>query len=62
MKLVIYMKSGNQIKIRGIRGYKIENRGDEIVGVTIERWWWARGQRLLVKTLALSQVEAVCVV
>lgn len=61
MKLVIYMKSGNKITVRGVAKYEIQNRGDNIVGVMIEKRWWWLGSGLLVKTLALSQIEAVCV-
>ena len=61
MKLVIYMKSGNRITVRGVADYEIQNRGDAIVGMTIQRRWWARGSGLLIKTLALSEIEAVCV-
>ena len=61
MKLMIYMKSGNVITVRGVSKYTIRNRGDEIVGITFEKNWWCQGTGLLLNTLALSQIEAVCV-
>ena len=62
LKLVIYMKSGNKITVHGVAKYEINNRGDDIIGMTIEKfWWWQHGSGLLIKTLSLSQIEAVCV-
>ena len=61
MKLVIYMKSGNRITVRGVKGYEVQNLGDEIRSITIQKSWWSRRSGLLIKTLALSQIEAICV-
>ena len=61
MKLTIYLKSGNTVVVRGIKTYEIKNRGDDIVGVSYDRRWWAKRGGLLLKTLALSQIEAVVV-
>jgi hypothetical protein len=57
--LNIYMKSGNVIRLDGIKEYEIKNQGDDIVGFQIE--WHKPNQRLLVKTLDLRQIEAVTV-
>ena len=63
MKLKIYMKSGNIIKLYGVEEYKIENIGNEIVGITLKQKHRIFGvilaDKLLVKTIALDQVEAV---
>jgi len=63
MILTIYMKSGNAIKLTGIDEYKIENRGNEIVGVTLKQKPKILGifprDKLLVKTIAMDQIEAV---
>lgn len=61
MNLTIYMKSGNAIKLTGVKDYKIENIGNNITGITLTQdlHWWLFSRRLLVKTINLSQIEAV---
>lgn len=63
MKLTIYMKSGNAIKLSGIEEYKIENKGNEIVGLTLKQKRRIFGvvptNTLLVKTISLDQIEAI---
>jgi hypothetical protein len=63
MKLKIYMKSGNVIALSGIEEYKIENTGNEITSLEITQKHKIFGvfpsTRLLVKTIALDQIEAV---
>lgn len=60
MKLTIYMKSGNVITLRNIKEYEIGNRGDEVVHFKITTGLFC-SKRLLVKTIALNQIEAVVV-
>lgn len=59
MKLTIYLKSGNKIILPFVKDYKIQTRGDEIIGLEIVRRNIWPGQRLLVSSIALSQVEAI---
>ena len=59
MTLRIYMKSGNCIVLPHVKEYKITNRGDEIIGVELKRRGIWSGENLLVKTIALSQIEAI---
>lgn len=62
MILDIYMKSGNVITIRHIESYEIKNNGDEIVSLMLEkekRFGLTRHAGLVVKTIALTQIEAV---
>jgi len=63
MKLNIYMKSGNKITMGNVKNYEIGNSGNEITKIFIERgsFWGGGGERLLVKTIDLSQIEAVTV-
>jgi hypothetical protein len=58
MILEIFMRSGNKIVIDGVSEYKIKNSGDEITGLTLTQDEHAT-RLLLVKTIALSQIEAV---
>lgn len=59
MKLTIYLKSGNKIVLPFIKDYNIRNSGDEIISLEIVRHSFWPGQKLLVKTIALSQIEAI---
>lgn len=61
MNLTIYMKSGNAIKLTQVKDYTIKNTGNEISSLLIEQdlSWWLFPRRLLVKTVDLSQIEAV---
>lgn len=59
MKLTIYMKSGNKIVLRNVEEYEFQNRGNEIVGIRIQRRSWMPGSRILAQTVALDQIEAV---
>ena len=61
MHMTIFMKSGNQIELPGVKEYEIGNQGDVIVKLKIVWSWWKTGPRLLVKTIALSQIEAITV-
>jgi hypothetical protein len=58
MKLEIYMKSGNIIELDSIVDYEFETG----VGVTkLKLTWDPKAKRkLLVTTLTLEQIEAVC--
>jgi uncharacterized protein YrrD len=55
------MKSGNSFSIDNISDYTINNKGDEINGLELhqKKYFWST--KLLVKTIALSQIEAVTV-
>jgi hypothetical protein len=61
MILRIYMKSGNVLRLPNITEYEVETKGDNIVGLKIERkdTWWGSGEKLLVSSINLSQIEAV---
>lgn len=63
--LNIYMKSGNRLRLRGVKNWKFDTRGNEVVGITIERSrfakWFGAGERLIVSTIDMSQIEAVTV-
>lgn len=56
--LTLYMKSGNRIEIDRISEYEFRSEGDRIVGIRLVQSLKAKN-RLLVKTIALDQIEAV---
>lgn len=60
MKVTIYMKSGNKLVQRGVKEYSVKHVGDDITGLSVKVHFWAR-LRVLVGTVALSQIEAVTV-
>lgn len=55
--LSIYMKSGNVIECTHVIDYNVEYRGDDITSLSLEQKF--KGSRVIVETLALSQIEAV---
>lgn len=57
--VTFHMKSGNQIVAdRVVRGFIIESRGDAIIG--IKEWFQdSPKNKLMVSTIALSQIEAI---
>lgn len=60
MKLSIFMKSGNVIRIRGVRSYKFNIDGNSISSLELEQHGRIfGGPRLLLGTIDLSQIEAV---
>lgn len=62
MRLTIYMKSGNKIRLRGVKAFLIDARGNEVVRITLRMYpfeSWFFGERLILSTLDLRQVEAV---
>lgn len=62
MIVTIYMKSGNKIRVRLVKDWKVDYRGNEITGLTVQRKWLARWigvERLIVPTVDLSQIEAI---
>lgn len=63
MKLNIYMKSGNIITVGGVKEYKVINKGDEIIHLTIEQRPYMKffADKLLVNSINLSQIEAVTI-
>lgn len=61
MKLTFHTKSGNKIVQRGVREYEFQNRGNEIVGVTLRLNGFYFGPKLLLGTMDISQIEAVTV-
>ena len=58
-RMKLYMKSGNVIEFI-VSDWKFENTDDRIVGIVVEQPKLGM-PRLLVKTLDLSQIEAVTV-
>lgn len=56
--LRIFMRSGNVIEIDGVTDYTIRNEGDEISSLRVAQKPKA-SRRLLVSTIALTQIEAV---
>lgn len=61
MKLKIYLKSGNSILLDNVKEYEIKNKGNIIVGMSIVTKSKPK-QKLLVKTIDLSSIEAVTVI
>jgi len=59
MKINIYMKSGNKINLRGVKKWEFESKGEHVTKLYIQRHWWAWGEKLIVTTINLSQIEAV---
>lgn len=60
MKLSIYMKSGNVIRIRNVKDYEFKMNGNSVSSLKIETHGRIfGGPRLLVQTIDLSQIEAV---
>lgn len=59
MKITIYMKSGNKIVLPFIKKYDFEYEGDEITKLSIARRKLWPGEKLEVKSIALSQIEAI---
>jgi hypothetical protein len=58
------MKSGSKIVLPFISKYTFGVDGDSITYIRIERirWFeWLSRQKLIVETINLSQIEAVCV-
>ena len=65
MTLNVYMKSGNKIKLGGIKDYEFKMQGGEVMEMSLvmhpRLWFPWRRERVLAKTLDLSQIEAVTV-
>ena len=59
--LRFYLKSGNSFVIDGVTHWSIENVGDAITAVRIAQAKDAKA-KLLVRSIDLSQIEAVVVV
>lgn len=60
MKLSIYMKSGNVIRIRNVKNYEFKMNGNNVSSLRIDTGMKIfGGPRLLVQTIDLSQIEAV---
>jgi hypothetical protein len=57
--LEIYMKSGNVLVLDNVKDWKSENRGDALTRLEVS--WKNPRRQLLVATIALSSVEAICV-
>ena len=58
--LLIYMKSGNIIKVPSVTAWGV-GAGDEVDYINIERStsFWSKKQGLIIKSLILSQIEAI---
>jgi len=65
MKLNIYMKSGNVIHIHGVKSWDANKTGDRVSFLKITYTWFALHvyckERLLVKSINLSQIEAITI-
>ncbi len=61
MILTFYMKSGNTIRIDGVAAYTIKQSADDPDAIVSLNLTQRNNQRtsLLVKTIALSQIEAI---
>lgn len=61
MKLEIYMKSGNVIKINGVKTWKVRYEGDDIVYLELsyKRFPLSNRRRLAVGSINLSQIEGL---
>jgi hypothetical protein len=59
MTLEVYMKSGNVLVLDRIKKYEVSSRGDTIVRLELS---WKRPERqLIVTSIDLSNIEAICV-
>jgi hypothetical protein len=60
MKLNIFMKSGNKIEVYGVKNWEIKYSGDVITGLSIAyRFFSLKSDRLIIGSIALSQIEAI---
>lgn len=60
MKLNIFMKSGNKIEVYGVKKWEIKYSGDSITGLSITyRLFSLKSDRLIIGSIALSQIEAI---
>lgn len=61
MELEIYMKSGNVIKIDRVDDWSVEADGDSVVNLSIvqNKSFFGKTRKLLMSTIALSQIEAI---
>ena len=60
--LHIHMKSGNVLKLKGIKDWSLKCNGDQITSLKIVRSRWANFMgypRLIVQSIDLKQIEAV---
>ena len=59
MKLNIYMKSGNVIRLRGILEWKTTTNDVGVSSLYIKRRKWVFGEKLVISTIDLAQIEAI---
>jgi hypothetical protein len=59
MKLEIYMKSGNVIRVRGVKDYAIKMSGSDLRSLELKYFWRRPSRRLVMPTLQLDQIEAI---
>lgn len=59
MKLNIYMKSGNVIRLRGILEWKTSTNDNGVDQLYIRRRKRFFGEKLVITTIALEQIEAI---
>lgn len=60
--LTIYMKSGNRIRLRFIKDWKVRRGTGGLTELTIVRhpfFEWLPHPKLIVSTIDLSQIEAI---
>jgi hypothetical protein len=58
MTLEIYMRSGNVLVLDGVKDWKTETAGDTVT--RLELSWFNPSRRLVVSTIALGNIEAIC--
>lgn len=65
MKLNIYMKSGNVIPVHGVKEWKANTRGNSVITLSIAYTRFAMRvysrERLIVRSIDLSQIEAITI-
>lgn len=65
MKLNIYMKSGNVIPVHGVKEWKANTWENSVITLSIEYTWFAMRvysrERLIVRSIDLSQIEAITI-
>lgn len=60
--VTIYMKSGNKIKLYFIENLKINDKGNSITYLHVEKMWffkYVRFNHLMIESIDLSQIEAI---
>lgn len=61
MDVNLYMKSGNVVHLAGIQNYQVKATGNTITSLFLERKDKSRGERLVMTSLNLDQIEAITI-